>query len=74
MKIVNVPTDQMDKFEGKWVAIDPEKQIIIAVGDRLKEISQFVSGKVGEEDKIKAYSFKVPRKDEGPYILYFTNK
>ena len=42
------------KFEGKWVAIDSKKQKIIAVGDTLKEISSFVSGKVGEEEKIKA--------------------
>lgn len=59
----------MGKFEGKWVAIDPDKQKIIAVGDALKEISSFVSGKVGDEEKIKAYAFKVPRRDEGPYVL-----
>lgn len=69
MKIVNVPTDQMEKFEGKWVAIDPKTEMIIAFGDTLEEISPLVSGKKGDENKIKAYSFKVPRKDEGPYVL-----
>lgn len=69
MKKVNVPTTQMAKFEGKWVAIDPKKQRIIAVGDTLEDIGPLVSGKVGEEKKIKAASFKVPRRDEGPYIL-----
>lgn len=61
----------MGKFAGKWVAIDPQKDRIIAVGVTLKDISPLVSGKVGEEQKIKAFSFKVPRKDEGPYILVF---
>ena len=63
----------MGKFEGNWVAIDPKKQKIIAVGDTLKEIAPFVSGKVGQEKKIKAASFKVPRKDEGPYVLKSAN-
>lgn len=74
MKKVNVPTTQMGKFEGKWVAIDPKKQRIVAVGDTLKDIGPLVSGKVGEEKRIKAYSFKVPRKDEGPYILFFRHR
>jgi hypothetical protein len=69
MKKVNVSTDQMGKFEGKWVAIDVKQNKIIAVGDTLKDIGPLVSGKVGEEKKIKAASFKVPRKDEGPYVL-----
>lgn len=71
MKRVNVSTKQMGRFAGKWVAIDPKKEKIIAVGENLAEISPFVAGKVGEEEKIKAYSFKVPYKDEGPYILIF---
>ena len=69
MKKVNVSTKEIEKFAGKWVAIDPTIDTIIAVGDTLEEISPLVSGKTGEENKIKAYSFKVPRKDEGPYIL-----
>lgn len=71
MKIVNVSTKMIGKFAGKWVAIDPKTDRIIGVGVTLQEISPLVSGKVGEEEKIKAYSFKVPRKDEGPYILVF---
>lgn len=71
MKRVNVSTKQMGKFAGKWVAIDPQKDLIVAVGETLKDISPLVSGKVGEEKKIKAYSFKVPYKDEGPYVLIF---
>lgn len=69
MKKVNVSTNQIGKFEGKWVAIDSRKQKIIAVGDTLKDIGPLVGGKKGEEEKIKASAFLVPRKDEGPYIL-----
>lgn len=68
MKKVNLPSSKMGQFEGKWVAID-SKDRIIAVGATLKEISFFVTGKKGEEKKIKAAAFLVPRKDEGPYVL-----
>ncbi len=71
MKKVNTSTKNMGQYAGKWVAIDPQKDRIIAVGITLKDISPLVSGRVGEEQKIKAFSFKVPRKDEGPYILVF---
>ena len=71
MKKVNTSTKNMGQFAGKWVAIDPKKDRVVAVGVTLKDISPLVSGKVGEEAKIKAFSFKVPRKDEGPYILVF---
>ncbi len=71
MKKVNLPSSKMGQFEGKWVAIDPKKDRIIAVAKTLKEISPLVAGKIGQEKKIKAYSFKVPRKDEGPYVLIF---
>lgn len=69
MQKVNTSTKNMSQYAGKWVAIDPKKKLIVAVGLTLKDISPLVSGKVGEEEKIKAFSFKVPRKDEGPYIL-----
>jgi hypothetical protein len=69
MKRTNIPTNQIAKFAGKWIAIDPKSDRVIAVGETLKEIAPLVSGKAGEEEKVKAFSFKVPRKDEGPYIL-----
>lgn len=59
----------MSQYAGKWVAIDPQKDRIIAVGVTLKDISPLVSGKAGEEAKTKAFSFKVPYKGEGPYVL-----
>lgn len=71
MKKVSIPTKNMGQYAGKWVAIDPQKDRIVAVGKTLKDIAPLVSGKVGEEAKIKAFSFKVPRKDEGPYILAY---
>lgn len=71
MKKVNVSTKYMSRFAGKWVAVDSQHDRIVAVGETLKEISPLVSGNIGEEDKIKAYSFKVPRQDEGPYVLSF---
>jgi len=69
MKRLNISTSQIGKFAGRWVAIDTKKEKIIAVGETLREIAAFVTGKRGEEEKIKAAAFKVPRKDEGPYIL-----
>lgn len=54
-----------------WVAIDDKREKIIAAGRTLKEIAPFVCGKVGEEKKIKASAFLVPKKGECPYILVF---
>ena len=70
MKKVNVPSDKIKQFEGMWVAIDHNKNRIIAVGESLKEIAPYVSGKTKERHKIKASAFLVPRKDEGPYVLF----
>lgn len=69
MKKVNVSTKQIEKFAGKWVAIDPKKNRIIAVGDTLKEIGPLVTRPVSDKRPAGTvpYSFKVPRKDEGPY-------
>ena len=70
VKKVNVSTKNIAKYAGKWLAIDPIKDQVVAVGETLEEIAPYVSGKMGEERKIKAYSFKIPFKDEGPYILF----
>lgn len=69
MKRVNIPSSQVGKFAGSWVAIDTKKNRVIAVGETLEEIAPLVSAKKGEEGKIKASAFLVPRKDEGPYVL-----
>lgn len=71
MRKINVSTKNMGKYAGKWVAIDTQKDLIVAAGETLQEISPFVSGKAGEKSKITAAAFKVPRKDEGPYVLIF---
>jgi len=69
MKRVNISTKNMGQFAGKWVAIDTENDRIVASGNTLKDISSFVTGKTSDKHKILAAAFKVPRKDEGPYIL-----
>ena len=71
MKKVNVSTKNVRRFAGKWIVIDPLKDKIIAVGDTLGEIDSLITRK--EDDKRLSgtvpAAFKVPRKDEGPYIL-----
>jgi len=59
----------MGQFAGKWVAIDTKNDQIIAAGTTLQEISSFVTGKTNNKNKIVAAAFKIPRKDEGPYVL-----
>ena len=71
MKKISVSTKYMGRFAGKWVAIDPVKDVIVAAGETLKEIAPYVSGKATNKNKIMAAAFKVPYKDEGPYILAF---
>lgn len=63
----------MGQYAGKWVVIDPKSERIVAVGNSPREISSFVVH--GVEEKILSvgkapYSFLVPRKDEGPYVLW----
>ncbi|MBI4130415.1 hypothetical protein HY468_03805 [Candidatus Roizmanbacteria bacterium] len=60
---------KLQKYAGKWVALDQKTQRVVAHGKTLQDIAPYVSGKKGEEKKITAYAFKVPRKDEGPYVL-----
>lgn len=73
MKRVNTSTKNMGQFAGQWVVIDPIKSFVIATGATLKDIAPLVTHSVN--DKIlpvgKApFSFLVPRKDEGPYVLW----
>ncbi|MDZ7586475.1 MAG: DUF5678 domain-containing protein [Patescibacteria group bacterium] len=72
MKKMSVSTKYMGRFAGKWVAIDTVKERIVATGDTLKEIAPLVTRSVDDkipDDRIPA-AFKVPRNDEGPYILW----
>lgn len=71
MKKVNVSTKKMAQFAGKWIAIDPKKDRIIAVGDTLKEIGPLVTRPASDKRPAGTVpcSFKVPRKGEGPYVL-----
>ena len=72
MTKVNVPVSKMGKFEGKWVVVDPKKKAVIAYGDSLKEISSLVTRPASDKSEpgTVPYSFLVPRRDEGPYVLF----
>lgn len=76
MKKVNVSVKQMAKFAGQWVVIDPARNKVIAVGDTLDEIFPLVSHTREDEKERRLpvgkapFSFLVPRKDEGPYVLW----
>lgn len=71
MKKINVSTQEMSRFAGKWVVIDPKRERVIAVGSTLKEISPLVTRSTTDKNPAGTvpFSFLVPRKDEGPYIL-----
>lgn len=72
MKKVNVSTKYMSRFAGKWVAVDTTRERIVAIGETLKDIAPLVTRLVSDkisDDRIPA-AFKVPRKDEGPYVLW----
>jgi len=63
----------MGRFAGKWVAIDPVKNQIIAAGKTMRDIAPLVTHTADEKTLPvgKApFSFLVPRKDEGPYVLW----
>lgn len=67
MQKVNVPTDKISRFAGKWIVIDPQQEKIIAVGKTLKDVSSLVCHSIEEKTLPvgKApFSFLVPRKDE----------
>lgn len=71
MKKLNIPLDRIDKFSGYWIAIDPIRKKIIASGKHLSDIEKFVTRPVTDKRPVGTvpYSFLVPRKDEGPYVL-----
>ena len=72
MKKVNVPTKDIGRFAGKWVVIDPTKEVVIAVGETLEEIGSLVTHTKDQKTPPvgKApFSFLVPRKDEDLYAL-----
>jgi len=61
----------MGQFAGKWVVIDPLKNKITAVGDELKDIDALTTRPITDKRPSGTVptAFKVPYKDEGPYIL-----
>ncbi len=71
MKKINTPTKNIGQFAGKWVVIDPLKERIIAVGETLHEIAPLITRRATDNKPSGTVpaAFKVPRKDEGPYVL-----
>jgi hypothetical protein len=71
MTKLKVPENQLDKFEGQWVVIDPQKRAVIAASKELENIGHLAKREAGDERPTGTvpYAFKVPRKDEGPYVL-----
>lgn len=61
----NKKATPLDKYAGKWVAFVDEK--IIAWADRLEELDKKIKKIKLKQEPVY---FLVPRKDEGPYILY----
>lgn len=72
MKKMNVSTTKMGKYTGRWVVVDPKRERIIAVGETLKEIGPLVTRSADDKRLTGTVPFahKVPRVDEGPYILW----
>ena len=72
MKKVDVPVQQISTFAGQWVVIDPKKERIIAVAASLEEIGPMVTRSPSDKSPAGTvpFSYLVPRKDEGPYILW----
>lgn len=58
-------TQKLDRYEGKWVAFMGKQ--IVAYNETLRDLMKEVDAK-GLRKKVSV--FLVPRKDEGPYILF----
>ncbi|WKZ25767.1 MAG: hypothetical protein QY322_00415 [bacterium] len=71
MKKVNVSTNKMSQFAGKWVVVDPLKNKIIAVGNELSDIDALVTRLATDprEPGTVPAAFKVPYANEGPHYI-----
>lgn len=61
----------MGQYAGKWVVIDPVSDKVIAVGETLNDIDSLITRPANDKRPSGTVpaAFKVPRKDEGPYVL-----
>ncbi len=61
--------EPLDAYEGKWVAIFKGK--VIAASDNIMDIAPYVTRDKDDPRSAEEVptAFKVPRKDEGPYVL-----
>lgn len=73
MKKINVSADDLTKFAGKWVVVDPKIERVIAVSKKLSDISKLVMHSVDDKNVRPVgqapYAFQVPQKGEGQYVL-----
>lgn len=71
MKRKTFSLNDIKKHAGKWVAIHPKTHKIIASSDNIDDIAPLVVKDADDKKGIEEapYSFLVPRKDEGPYVL-----
>lgn len=71
MKKVNISRNKIGRFAGKWIVIDPVRDRVIAYADSLKEIDGLITRPISDTrpSGTVPFAFKVPRKDEGPYVL-----
>ncbi|KKS34217.1 MAG: hypothetical protein UV22_C0004G0007 [Parcubacteria group bacterium GW2011_GWA2_42_35] len=59
----------LTQYAGKWVAVKDGK--VIASGRTINDIRKYITRKKGDKTPLRKLpaAFKVPRKDEGPYVL-----
>lgn len=58
-------------YAGRWVALKKGK--VIAAGNTIQDIKKYVVRERNDQTPLAELpsAFKVPRKDEGPYVLFF---
>lgn len=66
MLMEKAKTEQLNKYAGKWVAIADNRVIVAA--DSLEGLEEQLQGKKPKQEPVY---FLVPRKDEGPYVLFY---
>lgn len=64
------PKSALSLYAGKWVAFKKGK--VIASGNTIKDIKKYVVREKNDKTPLSELpsAFKVPRKDEGPYVLF----
>ena len=71
MNKIKISPQQIKKYAGQWIAIDPKNSKIIASSKEFNGIAPLVIQEADDQKAVEQapYFFLVPRKDEGPYVL-----